>query len=103
MTEPLVTRRYTIDFFQLTHVSTPEVPTIEDGFNIILEEEVEPILVSNGYMRDLWTLALRSRPKSYAGQFRKFRTNDLPEIGAAGGSAAQLALSDQEGVVIPRN
>ena len=70
MTEPLVTRRYTIDFFQLTHVSTPEVPTIEDGFNIILEEEVEPILVSNGYMRDLWTLALRSRPKSYAGQFR---------------------------------
>ena len=99
MTEPVATRRYTIDFFQLTHVSTPQVPTIEAGFNSILDEKVEPILVSNGYMRDLWTLELRSRPKSYAGQFRKFRTNDLPEIGVVGGSAAQLALSDQEGVV----
>ena len=99
MTEPLVARRYTIDFFQLAHVATTEVPTIEDGFKIILDEEIEPILVSNGYTRDLWTLQVRSRPKSYAGQFRKFRTNDLPEIGTAGGSAAQLALSDKEGVV----
>lgn len=99
MSQPLETRFYTIDFFQLSIVATGDVPTPEDGFRAIHEDEYQPILNSSGYTRDLWRLESRKRPMSYAGQFRKFRTTDLPEIGTAGGNAKELALDDDEGVV----
>lgn len=52
-----------------------------------------------GYTRDLWALRNRQRPQSFVGQFRKFRTADLPEVGAAGGDAEQLDLEEGQGLV----
>lgn len=101
MSEPLEARRYWIDFFQITHVATPNFPTIEEGFRDILDGSIESILNLGGYTRDIHGPLRRARPlpNSYAGQFRKFRTSDLPEIGAAGEDAQALELAENQGLV----
>ncbi|WP_248915843.1 DUF6731 family protein [Pseudomonas moorei] len=99
MSDALSTRTYAIDFFQISHISTTEVPTLNDGFNSIIDGEVESISDTGGYTRDIWNLTARKRPGSFVGQLRKFRTTDLPETGRAGGTSKQLLLADDEGVV----
>lgn len=92
-------RTYKIDFFQLSHISTPETPTLQDGFNAVHGGSLALIHDMGGYTRDLWAFGPRSSPLSMAGQFRKFRTADLPEIGAAGGHAEELDLEPGQGLV----
>jgi hypothetical protein len=101
MSEPLELRRYWIDFFQIDHVATPQFPSVVDGFNSILDRSLAPIFNLGGYTRDIHRPIQRTSPlpRSYAGQFRKFRTSDLPEIGAAGEDAQALELAENQGLV----
>lgn len=101
MSQPLQERRYCIDFFQMTHVATPQVPTIEDGFESIINSGATDSLNVHGYIREIWQPIRRTSPlpNSYAGQFRKFRTSDLPEIGAAGQDSVALELAENHGLV----
>lgn len=92
-------RTYKIDFFQLAHVATPETPTMDDAFTAMQQGEIELIHAMGGYTRDVWGLHARRRPQSFAGQFRKFRTADLPEVGEAGGAAEELDLEEGQGLV----
>lgn len=96
MSQPLQTRRYTIDFYQLSVTSTPQIPTVDDGFKRILASPgaIHDIV---GYTRELWKPCVR--PGSIGGQFRKFRTSDLPEIGSAGNDATELALAENQGLI----
>lgn len=100
MTGPIQTRRYNIDFYQLNHTSTPQVPAILDGFNNILNG-APAVHNVKGYIRELCMLSSRNSPfgMSIGGQFRKFRTSDLPEIGAAGGDAVELELAENQGLI----
>lgn len=54
----------------------------------------------NGITRELWTIDRVDKPTSQIeGQLRKFRTEDLPEIGRAGEDARPIELLENEGVI----
>lgn len=96
---PLDRRQYRIDFFQLSIVANGEIASADDVFRAILDGNLAAVAESGGFTREVYELAHRGRPNSYTGQFRKFRTYDLPEIGAAGDSAHELELLEGQGLI----
>lgn len=92
-------REYRIDFFQLSVVATGEIGSAYDIFSGIAEGALPSVGRSAGYTREIFDLSRRSRPTSFTGQFRKFRTSDLPEVGAAGESAEELELAEGKGLI----
>lgn len=100
MSQSLQSKRYTIDFFQVSHTATPHVPTVMAGFEQLLGA-LGVVHSIAGYTREVWQPINRCGPdpRSVAGQFRKFRTSDLPEIGAAGQDSAELELAENQGLI----
>lgn len=100
MPDAVKDKKYIIDFYCLSMQPTAELPSVASGLDSIIDSELSPHADINGYVREIWKPIKRSRPRiSYAGQFRKFRQSDLPEIGAAGEDAAELELEDGQGLV----
>lgn len=100
MVDALQEKKYTIDFFCLSIQPTADVPSIQSGLENIVDNETSPYTSVNGYIREIWRPLKRDRPRiSYAGQFRKFRKSDLPEIGATGQDASELELNEDQGLV----
>jgi hypothetical protein len=54
--------------------------------------------VSN-FIREVFRLQRRHNGASFAGQFRKFRSDDLPEIGRVGVPGAQLQIAADAGLI----
>jgi len=92
-------REYRIDFFQLSVVANGALGTAYDIFLEIAAGNLPSVGASGGYTREIFDLSRRQRPASFSGQFRKFRTSDLPEVGAAGSRAEELELAEGEGLI----
>jgi hypothetical protein len=103
MVDALQDKVYHIDFFQMSLQSTADIPSVESGFMDIVDDDGETTqaLSVAGYTREIWKMVKRGRGAgaTYAGQFRKFRTSDLPEIGAAGEDAEEIELEADQGLV----
>ncbi|QBH95755.1 hypothetical protein EKN56_04675 [Limnobaculum zhutongyuii] len=92
-------RKYKIEFFQLDMTITADYPSPWEVFSAITEEGAETSLNSGGITRDIWGLRDRNRPLSFVGEFRKFRTTDVPEIGEVGSPAEDIELDENEGII----
>ncbi|MFP1683371.1 DUF6731 family protein [Alloalcanivorax sp. C16-1] len=94
------TKRYRIDFYQLNIHPTDTVRDPWEGLEAIQAGLLPDQATHNGLTRELWQLD-DSKPgtRHFFGQFRKFRTEDLPEVGAAGANARSLELAENEGVI----
>ncbi|MFD1260658.1 MULTISPECIES: DUF6731 family protein [Entomomonas] len=77
MSDPLQKRKYTIDFFQITIMPTAEINEVESGFEMMMDDQIDSTLTTSNYLYDLWGVKKRTRPVSIAGEFRKFRKQDL--------------------------
>lgn len=101
MADGVQDKKYTIDFFQLSLQPTSSIPSVEKGFELIAGAKKSSPLSIGGYTREIWKpLARKHRDgPCFAGQFRKFRTDDLPEIGSTGEDASEIELEDDEGLV----
>lgn len=85
---------YRIDFFQLTHTATANIPTVRRGFELLQNGDVETSGEINRYTREVWRPRERRRPQSHVGQFRKFRMDDWPEVGRVGQPGHELELEN---------
>lgn len=93
-------KKYTFDFYALTHDS-------EDLFSVSVADALRGIMDKDyasehhhyGCTREIYDLCHRSNPDSYAGQIRKIRKADLPEVGQPGRDSKKLELDEDEGVV----
>lgn len=92
-------REYRIDFFQLSVIANGEIGGPYDLLSAIANGDIASVGTSGGYTREIFDLSRRTRPSSFSGQFRKFRTSDLPEVGAAGVSAEELELAEGQGLI----
>lgn len=101
MAAALQDKKYTIDFFQISLQPTANTPSVEKGLELVTRSKTSSALSIGGYTREIWKPQARknSDGTSYAGQFRKFRTDDLPEIGSAGEDASEIELDEDEGLV----
>jgi hypothetical protein len=91
---------YRFDVFQLNVTATGEVATAADVMRTLHERE-EPVSAQVGeYTRELWrTHQVRTPSGAWSGQFRKFRTVDLPHIGAPGEEEEELDIDPTKGIV----
>lgn len=96
---PMQEREYRIDFFQLTIVANGEIGDVQDALEAIVRGDIPSVNASDGYTREIFNLQHRRRPSSFAGQFRKFRTSDLPEVGITGAQASELELMEGQGLI----
>jgi len=101
MVDAVQDKKYVIDFYSLSITPTANVASIAAGLEAIVAGPGSRSFEVNGYTREIWQPLRRSAPlpDSFAGQFRKFRTSDLPEIGSAGQDALELELEANQGLV----
>lgn len=101
MADGVQDKKYTIDFFQLSLQPTSSIPSVGKGLEIIAGAKKSSPLSIGGYTREIWKPLVRKHTDGpcFAGQFRKFRTDDLPEIGSTGEDASEIELDDDEGLV----
>lgn len=92
-------REYRIDFFQLSVVATGAIGSAYDVFSEMADGKLSPVGSSGGFTREIFDLSRRSSSSSFTGQFRKFRTTDLPEIERTGKSEEELELAEGEGLI----
>lgn len=93
---------YRIDFYQLVLTPTADIATPAVGFEGIINGTFDAVYSRHGYSREVWNLTFRAGPpRSFGGQLRKFRTADLPEIGALGEEAQELQLEPGQGLIEP--
>ena len=90
---------YTIDFYQILVTSTANIPDVASGFVQMIQGGIPTSHTVDGMTRELWGLTNRTINNSLGGQFRKFRVSDLPEIGAVGEDAIELALAQNQGLI----
>ena len=90
---------YKIDFYQLTMMPTANIDSPAAGFNAVLNGAVQAFVPDDaGYARELYGVTERTG-QSIGGVLRKFRTNNLPTIGAPGEDAEDIPLDEDEGVI----
>ncbi|CNE36149.1 DUF6731 family protein [Yersinia intermedia] len=93
-------RDYKIEFFQLNLKPSAEIPSIRALFTLLLEDDnYRTSLAQGSYTREIWGLINDRFPRTVCGQFRKFRTTDIPEIGQVGGDAKEIELNENEGLI----
>lgn len=88
--------RYRIEFFELVAAPTADVANAFAAF-MDLADAPPAAHGDGGYMRELWQLEANAR--TVRGQLRKFRMDDLPEVGRIGGEAEQLHLAEDQGLI----
>jgi hypothetical protein len=90
---------YRIDFYQLSMQPTADIDSPKTGFAAVLDGSIEALVADNaGYSREIYGLVERAG-QSIGGVLRKFRTDNLPSIGAPGEAAEDIPLEDDEGVI----
>ncbi len=93
-------RNYHFDFFVLSADSDDlfslSVCEIFDG---IIADTNQSSYTHYGCAREVFGLKFRRENNSYAGQIRKIRKADLPEIGAVGKDGKKIPLESDEGVI----
>ncbi|WP_300523254.1 hypothetical protein [Alcanivorax sp.] len=93
-------RNYRIDFYQINIHPTDDVRNPWAGFNGIEIGLFADRAHHNGVTREIWRLRTDlPGPEHYFGQFRKFRNEDLPEVGSAGSAGRDIDLEDDEGII----
>lgn len=92
-------KKFKIGFYALQVSPTPTVTDVSAGFAAFADGTYPTSLECDGYTRELYSLDHRPKQKTCAGQLRKFRVENLPEIGALGEAAEQIALADGEGLI----
>lgn len=97
MNRPLAQKNFNIDFYQLTHRPTPQLDTPSAAFDQMIHGALPTVANIMGFTREIWNL--NKRGENYAFQLRKFRTNDLPQIGTTGFDAVDLELAERHGLV----
>lgn len=90
------TRKFHIDFFQLVCESGESISHL---FDQLLVSDSRLHCEHYGITRELWNPEKRVSPSSITGMLRKFRTSDLPEIGALGEAPETLPLKDGQGII----
>lgn len=89
---------YKIDFYQISLTPTADVQSVRAGFSSMLDGTIRNVVDGGrGYTRELFGLTRRRR--SLGGVLRKFRTSDLPAIGAIGRATEDIPLGPDQGVI----
>ena len=98
--KPEKQRSYIFDFYCLNpnHNDLFSTPT-DLAFERLINGEAQGNYSHYGSTRELFGLTYRSHNDSYAGQIRKIRKADLPEVGAPGQHSKTIELSADEGVI----
>lgn len=98
--KPEKQRSYIFDFYCLNSNENDLFSTSTDeAFERLINGEAQGNLAHYGSTRELFGLTYRSESKSYAGQIRKIRKADLPEVGAPGQHSKTIQLDADEGVI----
>lgn len=98
--KPEKRRSYVFDFYSLTSDREDlfSIPP-DSAFERIINGEYSSSYSSYGCTREIFGLKYRSESASYAGQIRKIRKADLPEVGAPGQDSKKIELELDEGVI----
>lgn len=100
MNDPIETKKYTIEFFRFSFPNEEEAKGFIAWLEGVSQSKLAPSREVSGYTREVWDIQKRgTHSASFSGQFRKFRTKDLPEVGSAGEKAAALELAENQGLV----
>ena len=93
-------KRYVFDFYSIASVQQDLFAmSTEAAFEKIINGDHPKSYASYGCIREVFGLNYRSNTNSYAGQIRKIRKADLPEIGALGKDGKKIELEMDEGVI----
>lgn len=95
-------RDYKIEFFQLNFMPNGNFESLPSIFAAISDadnNECPSSQSQGGYTREIWGLRTDRFPSTVCGQFRKFRTTDIPEIGSVGELAHEIELEDNQGII----
>jgi len=93
-------KQYRIEFYELTiDVPTAECPDAFRALASLANGERELSINIGGIVRELWPSTLWQDQDVIKGSFRKFRMNDLPEIGRVGDTSRELVLEEKQGLV----
>ncbi|MGK2697582.1 DUF6731 family protein [Serratia surfactantfaciens] len=93
-------KNYKVEFFQLSLTPNREIDSFETLFELLEnDDDTQTALNHGGYTREIWGLRNKRNPRAIYGQFRKFRTTDIPEIGKVGGQSQEIELDDNEGLI----
>ncbi|MGX1179365.1 hypothetical protein AB7M31_002433 [Pseudomonas sp. IAP-CY TE4608] len=98
--KPEKQRSYIFDFYCLTPNQNDlfSTPT-DEAFEHLIKADAQSNLAHYGSTREFFGLTYRSDTRSYAGQIRKIRKADLPEVGAPGQHSKTIELDADEGVI----
>lgn len=98
--KPEKQRSYIFDFYFLTPNQNDlfSTPT-DEAFEHLIKADAQSNLAHYGSTREFFGLTYRSDTRSYAGQIRKIRKADLPEVGAPGQHSKTIELDADEGVI----
>ncbi|MCM8910880.1 hypothetical protein LJD21_01675 [Pseudomonas inefficax] len=93
-------RSYIFDFYCLNSNQNDlfSTPT-DEAFEQLIKADAQSNLAHYGSTREFFGLTYRSDNGSYAGQIRKIRKADLPEVGAPGQHGKTIELDADEGVI----
>ena len=98
--KPEKRKRYIFDFYAITSNQLDLFSmSVESAFERIIAGELSPSYTSYGCIREIFGLQYRHDTNSYAGQIRKIRKADLPEVGALGQDSKKIELELDEGVI----
>jgi len=93
-------KQYRIEFYELT-IDTPtaDCPDVFKALASLANGNRELSINIGGIVRELWPPTLWQDQDVIKGSFRKFRMNDLPEIGRVGDTSRELLLEENQGLV----
>lgn len=99
--EPLKAKKYIVDFYQLVIEADDQIHSIEEGLEKIRTGELPASFEDRRFVRDIWELISSEAGKNlwFGGQFRKFRMEDLPEVGKRNSEPRELDLAEDEGLI----
>ncbi|OTG85852.1 hypothetical protein B9T31_09675 [Acinetobacter sp. ANC 4558] len=86
------------DFYQLVF-SSGNNSSVINCFNKIIKNEVEAFVDVKDYTRELYRLSFNETDKYWAGQFRKYRKNQLPAFARPGEDEIELTLDGDQGII----
>lgn len=89
--------KYRIEFYEAEIVATGSLTDMTSALLSLTAANAQTVFQDSGITRELFGLEQRSG--KIVGSLRKFRTHDLPEIGAIGVAAHEIDLEDNQGLI----
>lgn len=90
---------YRFDAFKLNITASGGIANATDVIQALTAQGAQPSAQVGAYTRDLWRVAQERAPRSWFGQFRKFRHEDLPLVGAPGEEGEELEIAENAGLI----